>query len=166
MLPDPADPAATELRLRRLEDSLANLQNAEWLAEHVADRVSERLQERLALNGATLPQAKVSAAPVTEPIPAAPADEQHTWFLPALVREARAMVRMFFDPRYRVNLVTWMAVLFTLPLVLLSGWWFPGAYIPLVGPYLDKLLDLIIAFMAYKALAREARRYQQFRGDR
>lgn len=166
MLPDPAanpgdpllagaDPATSEQRIRRLEDALANLQNTEWLAEHIAERVSDRLQA----NGAALPQAKVPATP--ESIP--PTEESRSWFLFDLIRETRAMVNMFFDPRYRVSPFTWAVVLFTLPLVLLSGWWFPGAWIPIVGHFVDKAFDLVIALAAYKALAREARRYQASR---
>ena len=161
MLPDP-DPAATELRLRRLEDSLANLQNAEWLAEHVAERVSARLEHHLA-NGA-LPQVKAAEVPAEAPV-AEPAKDSPSWFLPELVREIRAMVHMFRDVRYHVNPLTWVVVLFTLPAALLTHFWFPFlSWIPVAGTILDKLFALTIAFIGFKALSREARRYQRFRG--
>ena len=76
-------------------------------------------------------------------------------------RELRLIWRMFRDHRYRVGWFTWFMVLTFLPLILLSGWWFPPAWLPIVGSYLDKMMNVILAFFVYKALSREARRYQK-----
>jgi hypothetical protein len=47
-----------------------------------------------------------------------------------------------------------------LPVILLSKWWCPLSWLFLVGDYLDKIVDVILAWVVYKALSREARRYQ------
>jgi hypothetical protein len=38
--------------------------------------------------------------------------------------------------------------------------WFFLSGMPLIGHLLDRLIDLLVAFVAYKALGREAQRYE------
>ena len=81
-----------------------------------------------------------------------------SWWLPDLARELRTMVRMFLDRGYRV---TWTArlvpaialILFVLSWILVGG-------IPLVGPLLDRAVDIVLAIVTYSALSREASRYR------
>jgi hypothetical protein len=69
------------------------------------------------------------------------------------------MFFMFFDRSYRTAWTTRIAVLVLIPMILLSHWWFAFAWVPLVGPVIDKVLNLALAFFLYKALSREAHRY-------
>ncbi len=102
--------------------------------------------------------------PPPEPLP--PELMRHPWLLFDTIAELRAMFRMFFDVRYHVAWSTRLIVLILLPLIFVSGWLVPLAYVPLLGPILDKIVDLVLAFFAYKALSREARRYLQVKSGR
>jgi hypothetical protein len=83
------------------------------------------------------------------------------WLLLDLYLDAKAMVRMFFDRRYQVAWTTRAVVIFFLVMILTSYWWFPLSWgVPVLGYYLDKIVDFILAFLVYKVLSREARRYR------
>ena len=105
-----------------------------------------------------------SASDPVEPSLELPPRESATiasrWLLLHTFRELGLIWRMFRDRHYRVGWFTWLIVLLFLPLILLSEWWFPLAWLPIVGSYLDKIMNVVLAFFVYKALSREARRYQ------
>jgi hypothetical protein len=72
------------------------------------------------------------------------------------------MLQMFLDARYRVFYMTWQTKLYPallLGLIVVSGFTISG--IPLVGPVVDRLAELVIAFFLYKVLSREANRYKE-----
>jgi hypothetical protein len=92
-----------------------------------------------------------------------PSRVDRPWLLFDLFAELRAMVRMFFDIHYHVAWTTRLIVLVLLPAILLSHWWFPFAWVPVVGTLGDKLVDLVLAFAIYKVLSREAHRYMETR---
>jgi hypothetical protein len=165
------DPATNpgDLSLREAEHVLASLdQRVQRLEDAVAD-----LQERY-----PLPQAKgpmpfeadkvMAGAPTNErhgepedvPAPARASVNRPPWLLFEIYQDFKAMVRMFFDVHYHVAWSTRLIAIVLLLLFLTSEWWFPLAYIPLLGGWLDKMLDLLLAFLAYKVLSREARRYR------
>jgi hypothetical protein len=73
---------------------------------------------------------------------------------------------MFFDVRYHVAWTARLTVLLLVPFILTSHLWLPVYNLPIVGPVLDKVVDLLLAFFAYKALSREAQRYRQVRAAR
>jgi hypothetical protein len=177
----PGHPAESlEQRVQRLEDAVAALQDTRPLEDRVIERVSEQL-------GITVPrrepdprtehmitaERRTAAPPAdgvstqeTPPLPpqgTSPLIARHPWLLFDLLGELRAMVRMFFDVRYHVAWSTRVTVLILLPLIFLSGWWCPLAYVPLLGPVVEKVVDLVLAFFVYKALSREARRYREIR---
>jgi hypothetical protein len=85
------------------------------------------------------------------------------------VAEARSILRMYLDPRYRLS---WLGRLVPAALVLLialSGWWVPGGGVPVFGTYFHPLLvkgfDLLLAFALFKVLGYEARRYRETAPD-
>jgi hypothetical protein len=136
--------------------------------------VSDRLQSKVAIEAERLSAAERRTAATAvmaaagkafravAPLGAAPV--QHASFLVIdLFVEAVAIFRMFFDFTYKVGWTTRILVLILLPAILTSYWWFPGTQIQYIGTYLDKLVDLALAFILYKALSREALRYQQSR---
>src|SRR5438552_566703 len=157
-----------ENRVARLEGAVAALQDTRALEERVAQRVSERLQpavaaeaERLAAaerrNSATTVMAAAEKVMRAVATPAAPLLPRQP-LLVDLYLEAVAIFRMFFDLRYRVAWTTRILVVLLLPAILTSHWWVPFAPVPVIGGLLDKLVDLLLAFVMFKALSREARR--------
>ena len=65
----------------------------------------------------------------------------------------------------RVAWTTRILVIVLLPAILASHWWVPFAQIPFVGELLEKVVDLALAFVMFKALSREARRYLEVRNS-
>jgi hypothetical protein len=174
-------PEALEQRVRRLEELVATLQDTQQIEERVVERVQARLKtvaEPAAVPVAIAPpvaEQMYDAARYTMPPQAAPLPEPpvaparllpHAWLVFDLYTEARAMFRMFFDIHYHVAWTTRLVVLVLVPLILLSHWWFPFAWVPVFGSLADKMVDLILAFFVYKALSREAYRYMETRGGR
>jgi hypothetical protein len=90
------------------------------------------------------------------------------WLLFETVAEARAIFRMFVDPRYRLS---WTGRLLPVALVVLfatSGWWagcLTSINIFYIGAVLNKVLDLALGFVLFKVLGHEARRYRQTSPD-
>lgn len=173
---------AVEERIKRLEDALAALQDTRQLEEKIVDRLTKRTEPKpaesvrkkagkLADAGRRLLPAAVSGlllssvsaeekadagAPeaTSSPIPL-----PRSWLLVEAYHEFLAMVRMFFDPRYRVSWHAW--VIPTSALGLMAFSWFFIGYIPFLGTVLDKVIDLILAFVIYKVLIHEANQYRE-----
>jgi hypothetical protein len=148
--------ASLEQRVQRLEDAVANLQEK-----------TEKPQVKL---GPTPPDSDHIMAGEPQEKPHVPSDEPKTsarapWLLVDILRESRAIVQMFFDIRYRVGWFTRLLVIVLLALIFTSGLWFPLAYLPLLGPPFEKILDVLLAFLTYKVLSREARRYRASKGE-
>jgi hypothetical protein len=170
-------PDALEQRVQRLEDAVALLQDTKRLEERIADRLAKRSKRGEPSPGATgglivdagqklLPAAlnlirthTDQAAPQEgQPSPSPP----RSWLLFDAYAEARAMVRMYFDPRYRPTLQAKVLppVLF---LAILTSWfWVPGTSITLI---VMKVVDVLMAFLAFKVLSREVRRYRDLVQD-
>jgi hypothetical protein len=165
-----------EQRVHRLEDAVAALQDTRQLEERLVQRVTERVS-RPALGGREasglviearrhlLPAAlglipSATEAPAAGPPGAAPL--RQSWLILDAYSEARAIFRMFVDPRYRMGRWTWLAAVGLLAAILTSWIWLPGTSIlpGVVGTLLVKMVDLVLAFFLYKVLAREARRYR------
>lgn len=83
------------------------------------------------------------------------------WFVSQIWSEIRLAVRMYFDPRYRVSRTAQIAFpLFAALLVLnyfLFSVWFS---IAIVSPIVERLLDVVLAVLAYRVLMRELDRYR------
>jgi hypothetical protein len=167
-------PETLEQRVHRLEDAVASLQDTRPLEDRITERVTERLQGRppaprpvsdisdKVMEPRQIPPPPVSPPPAPTTTPASlirPVLTRQPWLLLDTITELRAMVRMFFDVHYHVGWSTRLTVLILLPVLLLSHWWLPPAWLPVVGWLFDKLVDLLLAFIIYKALSREAQRY-------
>lgn len=170
--PDPSSPSL-EQRVRRLEDAVATLQDTSQMEERVAERLAGRMgrdrttgiqQSANALLDAgrhILPVAvsamQAQARVAEEHARAGPKPLRRPWLLFDVFVEGRAMIRMYFDPRYRLS---WEACLVPpAVLLLMAASWFWLSGLPLVGLILDRAIDLVLAFVAYKVLSREAQRY-------
>lgn len=86
---------------------------------------------------------------------------RRSWFILDLWAELRLAVRMYFDPRYRLSRLAQIAfpaffLLIALNYFLFSVWF----SIAVVSPIVERLLDVILAVLAYRILARELDRYR------
>jgi len=169
-----------DLRVSRLEDAVAHLQDTRQLEERLAERVTNRLKKdpvasRQDATGITANAGRHTAAPEAQLANAQANAAAHpegdflvrlrrTWFLYEAYAEVRTIIRMFFDRRYRVS---WQCKVIPLVLVFffLSSWfWIPfTSILPwfIVSP-MNKTIDLVLAFLLFKFLAREASRYRAF----
>ncbi len=87
------------------------------------------------------------------------------WLLWDTWAEARSIVRMFVDPRYPMLRSTRFLPLFLLVAILTSYYWLPGTSIPVIGSWINKVFDLLLAFVLIKWLGHEARRYRRTSPD-
>ncbi len=161
----PRHALSLEDRVRRLEDVLATLQispNAIQPADalpapppneqpNLADFISSAAQH---------PPAPPERPPDTA---AAAAERPHRWLPFEMLAEMRVMVRMYLDPRYRRS---WQTRL--LPPLFLFGMflsWLLISGIPVIGFLLDRVIFLVLAYMLFKVLMREATRYRMTSPD-
>jgi len=161
-----------EERVRRLEDALAVLQDTRQIETRVAQRVADRLTQVTAIPVAEGASGRVPSGKAIKPEPSAPprpsdllAGARRSWLLFDLIAEARIILRMYVDPRYSM---TWTGR--TLPLILLaaflfSTYWVPLSGLPLIGYLVVKVVELLIAFVLFKLLFYEARRYREVSPD-
>ena len=167
-----------EHRVRRLEEAVAGLQDTRPMEERIVERVTERVAASprnpesarfIAEAGRHLLPAALGLATnqgsFSEDEPATAAAPRRGWWLVDAYDDLRAMIRMFFDSRYRPQM-TWTAFLtpFVLLACIVAVWIFMPTSLPLVGPLLklvDKLVDVVLAFFAYKILLREVQRYRK-----
>jgi hypothetical protein len=157
--------AALETRVQHLEAAVAPLQDIQTFEDRIVERVAARLphgsdsQTAANLMAAAGSALRTMAAPVGQTALRAP------WLAVDLYQEIVAIARMFFDLNYKVGWLTRLLVLILVPAILTSHWWLPFANVWLVGELLDKLVDLALAFVVFKALSREAQRYREFRAS-
>lgn len=169
-----------EERLRRLEVALAMLQGQQQTAVP-AGKSNQRItaEPPVAIPAASTNQIAPGPAPspttfsLLGTLGPRPTGKKAGWLLLELLAEARVILRMYVDPRYRM---TWVGRL--VPPALLATFFF--AYycvfmIPCVGVLLlssetvayqvAKVLQLLIAYVLFKVLAHEARRYRETSPD-
>jgi hypothetical protein len=168
LLHTPEGPTPLEARIERLEAELAQLRTAQSpdshaLSLHPAAVVVHRPGRLWADIGQRLvaPSAPAGSSPPRTAglSPMVPPGVRRTWMLLDALTELRAMYWMFFDPRYRLSWTARLAPLVVLALILTSGFWMPTTSLPVVGFVIDKIVDLILAYILFKLLSYEARRY-------
>jgi hypothetical protein len=167
-----------EERVRMLESAVAALQDTHALEYRLAERLGQQMQAAVTSEAERLAETRLQAGssaaeavpqPVPQAVPLGMPFSLRAKFvdLPLLLveicREAVAIFRMFFDLHYKVAWSTRLLTIILLPAILLSAWWAPLAHLPVVGEIVDKLVDLVLAFVMFKALSREARRYMESR---
>ena len=167
-----------EMRVGHLEEEVAALQNR-GAAPAPLHNVREAAGVLLEAGRQLLPAAVAAVSPTpSAPVPSAPAPAfpapavsvpppRRRWLLGEIFAELRVIVRMYLDPRFRVSWASRLAPLILIPAILTSWIWLPGTAVlekvPIVGA-LDtvyvKTVDLILAFVLFKALNRDATRYR------
>ncbi len=159
-------PESFEDRMRRLENAVAELHNTGPLEERIVERVVARILRKPVEARREPTEIVLEAArtllPVPLPPPAVlvqrdPKGPPRPHSAMGFLAEIRAIIAMYFDPRYRLSWVGRLAPLVAVILMFFC-WWFLSA-IPIVGLLLDKVLDVGLILVAYKVLAHEARRY-------
>jgi len=176
---DGAPPVRAELleeRVRRLEDAVAHLQDTKQLEERIAERLSSRLTRNSSEAIQESPPARGKRPPPTATFAPAPTETNHAtdaqkavptgwrgWLLfVEAYQEARTFIRMYLDRRYRP---TWLGTVgppAILLMILLSYFWIPFTSIlpAVLERPLEKIVDLVLAFLLLKILHREACRYR------
>jgi hypothetical protein len=172
-------PPALEERVQRLEEQVAVLQDTHKVEDRITERLARRMERKLT-NPAIQPPVAAIAQPSRPPPVAAiaPPPElppvivlegkgvRQSWLFLDIYTEFRAMLGMFLDPRYRVFYMTWQTKVYP-PLLLacMVLTWLTISSIPIVGPVLEKVAELVLAFFLYKVLSREAWRYREIRSQ-
>lgn len=172
-----------EERVRKLEAAVGELRDSVPTEEAVADRVIARLGNMAGANRIlagpvdaefipadvaplanpappppdAVPSGAVLRPPVVPPDPA-----KRTWFVLQLWSELRLMVRMYFDPQYRVSRTAQFAVpavigLFALNYFLFSVWF----SIAVISPITERVVGVLLGVFLYKVLTREMVRYRE-----
>ncbi|MFO0929393.1 MAG: hypothetical protein U0736_20590 [Gemmataceae bacterium] len=171
--------APLEDRIRRLEDTITQLQALDGLEERIADRLqsvqrdpppappaaSPVLDTARALMNVSRVMLPADPSPAAAPRPAGPARE---WLLQNVVAELRAMYFMHVDPRYRMSLVGRVVPPILLVAFFLSGYWVPLTTCGLgglLGPFVTKPIDLALCYALFKILSFEARRFRETAPD-
>jgi hypothetical protein len=185
--------APLEERLRRLEESLAQIADPKQIESRIAQRVSERLAGERPIPVAQIAPALSQGLNVTLPAglmldmgkriltstaganrPAGQTEHaesalssgvRRTILFFDMLTEARAIWCMFTDPRYRMSWAGRLVPLALALFLLTSAFLVPGAQIPIFGTIIDKLIDLVPAFILFKLLSYEARRYRETAPD-
>ncbi len=94
-----------------------------------------------------------------------PPGVRRSWFFFDALTEVRSMYWMYFDPRYRLSWFGRLGPLVIVALIVTSYFWMPGTSLPFLGLILDKAADLILAYVLFKLLSHEARRYRETAPD-
>jgi hypothetical protein len=177
--PEPALATLVE-RVERLEEALKQVQNLQGIEQRVAERVvtqpkrekpapAESGSPVLAKAAALLDAGKhlipslvrQDAPPAPAPPPPQAHPESHRmWLLWEAIAEARAIVRMYVDPRWSLSWMGRTVPPLLLVAFLLIHYWMPFAIVPIVGPIVEKAGELVIGFLLFKVLGHEARRYR------
>jgi len=161
----PRHALSLEERVRRLEDVLATLQISPNAIQSADPLPAPPPNEQASLADFIASAAQhPPAQPERPPDTAAPvAERPPRWLLFEMLAEMRVMVRMCLDPRYRLSWQTRV-----LPPLFLFGMflsWLLISGIPVIGFLLDRIMFLVLAYMLFKVLMREATRYRMTSPD-
>jgi hypothetical protein len=169
--------ASLEQRVQRLEDAVAQLQDTRPLEDRVVERIEKQVNRGRSLpvvdtTGMVIEAGRrllpfVTASPPTEGSePAGNAASTRPWLVWDLFADLRAMLSMFVDPRYKLGWVTRIVPLVLLVAIATSSFWPPMSMLPESIRWIpDKVVDLIFAYVLWKILIHEARRYRQTAPD-
>lgn len=145
-------------RLEKLEKSIVSLQKSAWHPDPLAVPHSGPLPDGLAagpVGGAIVPASVLRAV-----LPAAVAGEGGTlWSRVPHLAELRLIVRMYFDPRYRLSRVGQFGVPLVLLVMVLNYLLWSTFNIPFLAFVFERVGFAVLVLVAYKILSREAARY-------
>jgi hypothetical protein len=168
-----------EQRIRRLEAAIVHLQEQQSMETRVTSGRRDRPPTPPAAPSSTpgllvnvgkrllgaSPEPARPAAPPSEEGAAKRPKSRRSWLVLETIAKARAVLRMYVDPRYRLSWTGRLAPLVLIFAFVTSCYWIPGTSIWIFGTLLNKTIDLALAFVLYKVLGHEARRYRQTAPD-
>ncbi|VTS01529.1 hypothetical protein [Tuwongella immobilis] len=174
-----------EQRIRRLEDALASLQDTTHLEDRVVDRIIHTIESqpvRVSPNTGVIIQDPPALGPGrgrdSEPptitvdprqlLPYSPQLAQAaaavnvasraSWLILDLVRDFTAIVKMYFDSRYRVTHTTQFSAMLLVAVLILSSLFTPFEIV-------DKVFSILISMVLFRILYRESLRYRELIGS-
>lgn len=151
-------PTEVEQRLRRLESAVAALQDTQLMEERVADRVVQKSKRSplSALRDTATVVVDAGKALVPKASSTTPPAENAGWLLVDLWSEVRTFGRMLFDHRYPFSYAGRFG-----PVIIICAyvfcWLFMGG---VFGSLLERVIDIVLAFILYKIMSREVQRYR------
>jgi hypothetical protein len=171
--PQPLERSLHELedRVRALETTVAALGDTRQMEERVTERVSAQLPR--------VDAAAVVAALATQPLPPAvktlvgaathPSTlkqvAQSSWLAFDMVQELVSVGRMLLDRRYHTAWITRFFVIVFAIAIFTSGLWVPLNSATVIGPVIEKLVNLLLGVVLFLALVCETRRYKAWRAS-
>jgi hypothetical protein len=162
--PVPPTVMSLEQRVQLLEEAVALLQGRRASARASPAPTAIRLDFDKPPQGPASPVATAVPASMPGIVRSSPRGSL-LWLLWDTWAEVRAIVRMFVDPRYQLPWSARVLPLVILVAILASNLWVPFSSVPFLGGLLVKLVDLPLAFLLFKWLGHEARRYRQTSPD-
>ncbi|HEY2784211.1 MAG TPA: hypothetical protein VGJ05_04475 [Fimbriiglobus sp.] len=94
-------------------------------------------------------------------IPVAPQVDQNPWSWAGVGQTLRLIVRMYFDPRYRLSRLAQIGVPAIVLIVILNySFWNYLVAVPFLSQVMERLALAVLAVVLYKLLAKEAVRYK------
>ncbi len=169
LLPSPTASVPLEDRLHRLEAELARLRSGP--ADAPPNPATSVVRQPGGFWGGVGKRLLAPSAPAAPPprpdnlASVVPPGVRRTWMLLDALTELRAMYWMYFDPRYRLSWFGRLGPLVIVALILTSGVWMPATSLPILGLVIEKIGDLILAYILFKLLSHEARRYRETAPD-
>jgi hypothetical protein len=155
-------PTDVEQRLRRLETAVAALQDTQLMEERVAERIAQKTK-RSPLNAlrdtaTVIVDASKALVPTgsASSTSNAPPTDKTGWLLIDLWSEVRTFGKMLFDHRYPFSYAGRFGPVI-IACAYVFSWMFLGG---IVGSILERLIDIVLAFVLYKIMSREVQRYR------
>lgn len=154
-------PEPLKARVERLEVEVEAVQKTiSELAGLVVGEIKERRATSISSGDSRFPEG--SALPVLNQALKVSAQLQRSWLLVELTRECWSAVRMYFDPRYRVRRSTQLMIPVLLTCLVVTYVFFNYFFtFPVIGPILERLIEIILAVLMYKICSYEIARYRQ-----
>ena len=145
----PADDSHLGERVTALEEQVTQLRDTSALE----DRIFEKLRKRMP---------KESWIGRLNPFRSANIPASGGWLVWDLLSEARFLLAMLFDRRFPLAWTSKIGLTISLALIVTSPLWDPLSWFPVIGPWIDKAMTLVLAFFVFKILSRETQRYRRF----
>ncbi len=166
------DPQTLEERVaERVREGLPQVKTVALESAIIEERVRARLAEQAAAAAASAAEHAQDgwARPSLESPPLSRwGGRWSSWLLLDMWREAKLLVAMILDRRYTMAWTTRLIAIVFLPAILTAHWWlpllffwFPLMWFEITRGLCVNLVILVLAFALYKALSREAQRYNE-----
>jgi hypothetical protein len=165
-------PPDLEERLRKLEGLLTQMEQLQALQRAAPPHPSHQLQQQPApapvpAGPSVLGQARALIEAGRHLLPNLPPGiappPNRRWLIWEMIAEARAMLYMYVDPRYRMAWYGYVVPPLLFVAYLISYYWVPFSTV--FGRLLTVPVDVVLLYSMFKVLGHEARRYRETAPD-